>query len=450
MERDFELPDVGEGLEEATIVEWSVRPGDHVSLNDTVCAIETAKAEVELPSPFTGTVVATNGRPGDTLHVGDLLIRFEVDEAEAAAKGGGGAGTGTDNAARKPTMVGYGLEENPTTKHTSRQWPRRAARTEETTPGTVRAEGQTGDQGRRDTVPAAAPPVRKLAKDLGVDIALVVPTGARGEVTRDDVRAAAGADVESVADAGRSSFEIPVRGVRARIANRMSVSRSTIPEATCGVWVDCAHLLELRNQRTAAGASDPAAGSSSVTPFTMIAWLAVRALGVAPLFNATFHRERDVIEVHRSVHLGIATTTEQGLMVVVLHDADLLALDDFGLAMSDLIRRGRAGTLTPRELTGSTFTVNNFGALGLDDADPIINYPEAALLGVGSIRPRPAVVDGAIVPRPLLKLIAAFDHRVCDGAEAGRYLSRLRELVEQPELWFPEPEVRPGASQARG
>ena len=264
------------------------------------------------------------------------------------------------------------------------------------------------------------------------------------------MHAAAGADPESVADAGRNSFEIPVRGVRARIAQRMSVSRSTIPEATCAVWVDCADLLELRKQRTAAKGSDQAAGSSSVTPFTMIAWLAIRALGVAPLFNASFRQERDVIEVHRSVHLGIATTTEQGLMVVVLRDADLLALDDFGLAMSDLIHRARAGTVTPRELTGSTFTVNNFGALGLDDADPIINYPEAALLGVGSIRPRPAVVGGAIVPRPLLKLIAAFDHRVCDGAEAGRYLSRLKELVEHPELSFPETEVRSGPARAQG
>jgi pyruvate dehydrogenase E2 component (dihydrolipoamide acetyltransferase) len=175
-----------------------------------------------------------------------------------------------------------------------------------------------------------------------------------------------------------------------------------------------------------------------VTPFTIIAWLAVRALNVAPMFNASFRQEPDVIEVHRSVHLGVATTTDQGLMVVVIRDADLLGLEDFGLAMRDLIQRARSATLTPQELTGSTFTVNNFGALGLDDADPIINYPEAAILGVGSIRSRPAVVEGAIVPRPLLKFVAAFDHRVCDGAEAGRYLSRLKDLVEHPGLSFPE------------
>lgn len=216
----------------------------------------------------------------------------------------------------------------------------------------------------------------------------------------------------------------------------MSVSRSTIPEATCAVWVDCTQLLELRTRLSTN--RDPSAGSASITPFTIIAWLAVRALAAAPLFNASFRDERDVIEVHGAVHLGIAADTEQGLMVVVVRDADTLGLGTFGRAMGDLTRRARSGALTPRELSGSTFTVNNFGALGLDDADPIINHPEAAILGVGSIRPQPAVVDGEIVARPLLKLITAFDHRICDGAEAGRYLSRLKELVEQPELSFPE------------
>jgi 2-oxoisovalerate dehydrogenase E2 component (dihydrolipoyl transacylase) len=439
VQRDFELPDLGEGLEEATVVEWHVQPGDHVTLNDTLCDIETAKAEVELPSPFTGTVLVTNGRPGETLRVGELLIRFELDETTVAAPEEVDAAVGGEAAERTPTLVGYGVREASTTKRVRRQWPRRY--------------GTPADGPRRDAVPSApattagrapaTPPVRKLAKDLGVDIATVVPTGPRGEITRDDLRAAArgGAEAETAprSPRARTSSEIAVRGVRARIATRMSVSRSTIPEATCAVWVDCTQLLELRTWLTTSQPVADASGEpAALTPFTIIAWLAVRALQAAPLFNSSFRDERDVIEVHGAVHLGIAADTQQGLMVVVVHDADTLGLSDFGTAMGDLTRRARSGGLTPRELTGSTFTVNNFGALGLDDADPIINHPEAAILGVGSMRPQPAVVGGEIVARPLLKLVAAFDHRVCDGAEAGRYLSRLKELVEQPGLSFPD------------
>jgi pyruvate dehydrogenase E2 component (dihydrolipoamide acetyltransferase) len=408
------------------MVEWNVRPGDHVSLNDPICALETAKAEVELPSPFAGTVLAIRGQPGDTLRVGELLIRFELDEAGTNSAGGLARTTTDDDHAPAPTLVGYGIEEKPATKYHSRAWPRRDA-APETDPVELR--------------PIATPPVRKLAKDLGVDLGQVTPTGLRGEITREDVRSASRIGPSSAASVleavEQRTTEIPVRGVRARIASRMSVSRSTIPEATGGVWVDCANLLELRDGLTTATSGAGASSQSTkITPFTIIAWLAVRALGVAPLFNASFRQERDVIEVHGSVHLGIATTTEQGLMVPVLRDADAMGLGEFGLTMQELTHRARLRTLSPEELTGSTFTVNNYGALGLDDANPIINYPESAILGVGSMRTQPAVVDGAIVARPLLKLIAAFDHRVCDGAEAGRYLSRLKELVENPELSF--------------
>jgi 2-oxoisovalerate dehydrogenase E2 component (dihydrolipoyl transacylase) len=440
MERDFELPDVGEGLEEATIVEWHVRPGDHVSLNEPICAIETAKAEVELPSPFAGTVLVTNGAPGDTLRVGEVLIRFDLDDTGVNSESGADSGVGADgDADHMPTLVGYGVGPGPATNSTSRQWPRRDA---------APADAASGQPAPVEGRPMATPPVRKLAKDLGVDLETVIPTGSRGEMTRDDVRAASGNGPSSGASPRPergSSSEIPVRGVRARIANRMSVSRSTIPEATCGVWVDCANLLDLRERfRAADQARDTPAATTSITPFSIIAWLAVRALSAAPLFNASFRQERDVIEVHGSVHLGIATSTEQGLMVVVIRDADTLELGDFSEAVVQLTHRARSGTLTPHDLTGSTFTVNNYGALGLDDANPIINYPEAAILGVGSIRSQPAVVDGEVVPRPLFKLVASFDHRVCDGAEAGRYLSRLKNLVEHPELALPDGGVSAG------
>jgi pyruvate dehydrogenase E2 component (dihydrolipoamide acetyltransferase) len=220
--------------------------------------------------------------------------------------------------------------------------------------------------------------------------------------------------------------------VRARIAEHMTTSRTRIPDATCGVTADCTRLLEVRsalNEHAERGGRAPV-----ITPFSLLARFVVLALEANPMLNATFDERGPEIRLHEAVHLGIGTATDRGLVVTVARDAGGRSVHDLSAELARLSERARAGTAAPAELSGSTFTISNFGALGLDDGIPIINHPEAAILGVGAIRPRPHVVDGAVVARPTAALTLAFDHRVCDGAEAGRFLGQLRRTIEAPEL----------------
>jgi pyruvate dehydrogenase E2 component (dihydrolipoamide acetyltransferase) len=286
-----------------------------------------------------------------------------------------------------------------------------------------------------------------MARDLGVDLASLAPgSGANGVITRADVEQAAdgvASDADEAKDAPlprkrvRPGSVIPVEGIRARVADRMTTSRSTIPEASCRVVVDCARLLEVRNALR--GRAIQRAGSDVLTPFTLILRAAVMALGDCPILNATFDAEAGVIRVHDAVHLGIGTDVLDGLVVTVVRDAHLRSLVDLAVDARRLTDGARRGTLTPADLIGSTFTVSNFGSLGLDDGYPIINYPEAAILGVGAIKDQPAVVNHTVVPRPLVNMTCSFDHRVCDGADVALFLNRVRELIETPELLIFEP-----------
>jgi pyruvate dehydrogenase E2 component (dihydrolipoamide acetyltransferase) len=410
--KDFLVPDLGEGLEEATIVEWRVAPGDTVALNQVLCTVETAKAEVDVPSPYAGSVVALGGAANETLKVGSLLARIAVS--------GGGS-------TREPTLVGYGHDES---IDRSRRGRRRAG-----APDAVSTMAPS-------TKPLASPPVRKLARDLGVDLGSVSPgSGPDGIVTRADLHAAADASRDVPAaqhqariptTAGAGVTTEPVKGVRARVAEHMSMSRTRIPDATCSVVVDCTRLLEVR--ATLNIAAERRGLTKPVTPFALLCRLFVQALKAAPGLNASYDESGPAIKVFDAVHLGIGTATDRGLLVTVVRDADQRSTLDLALEMSRLAGRAREGTITPAELTGSTVTMSNFGALGLDEGIPVINYPEAAILGVGSIKPRPHVVDGAVVARPTATITLAFDHRVADGADAGRLLGTLRDLVESPEL----------------
>jgi pyruvate dehydrogenase E2 component (dihydrolipoamide acetyltransferase) len=356
---DFLVPDLGEGLEDATITSWAVGVGDVVELNQTLCTVETNKAEVEIPSPFAGRIEELGGAEGETLAVGTLLVRIETD-------------------ARTPVLVGYGVDDGM-------------------------------DRSRRAR---AAPKTRKLAADLAVDLAGLQPgSGTEGVITRDDVLHAAGS----------TSQTIPVRGVQARMATQMSLSRSRIPDAHASVQVDCAALLRLRD-------------ALDVTPFVLTLRLLVVALGRHPMLNATWvdTEAGPEIRLHPEVRLGVAVATERGLMVPVVdtHGRSTRQLAD---AVEDVVARARAGTLAPMQLSGSTFTVSNFGALGLDEGVPVINHPEAAILGMGSLKPRAVVVDDAVVARPTMTLTCAFDHRIADGAQAAAFLTDLRGLIESPE-----------------
>lgn len=390
MNREFLVPDLGEGLQDATITSWSVAVGETVELNQTLCTVETNKAEVEIPSPFAGQVLELGGKAGDTLAVGSLLVRFET--SEPAAGPGGTVKNGVRP--RKSVLVGYG--------------------TDETMDASRRAAPPAGQRAR------AKPPVRKLAADLHVDLQKLAPgSGPEGVVTRDDVLAVAG-----------SSDIVDVGGVQAAMARRMSLSRNEIPDAHARVEVDCSALVQLRDRIKTADAELP------VTPFVLTLRLLVLVLGRHQMLNATWLEtaEGPQIHRHRAVHLGFGVAAPRGLLVPVIRDAQSMTTRELSAAVARLVELARAGKLGPTELSGSTFTVSNFGALGLDDGVPVINYPEAAILGMGTMKPRPVVVDGAVVARPTMSLTCAFDHRIVDGAQAAAFLGDLRSVIEAPEL----------------
>jgi 2-oxoisovalerate dehydrogenase E2 component (dihydrolipoyl transacylase) len=366
----FVVPDLGEGLEEVTLTCWQVAVGDDVELNQPLCSVETAKAEVEIPSPYAGRVVEIRGAEGEVLPVGSLLARIESAPAT--------------NGARKPVLVGYGADD---ALDTSRRRPK------------------------------AKPSVRKLAADLLVNLS-DVPPGADGLVSRDAVLAAAGVGAERP---GVSYDVLPVRGVHAQMAERMTLSRSTIPDAHASVQVDGTALLRLSDE--------------VFTPFVLTLRLLVIALTHNKILNSTWVDGPDGAQVHshHAIHLGFAVASPRGLLVPVVADAQSKTTRELAECVARLIGEARAGTLKPAELTGSTFTVSNFGALGLDEGVPVINYPEAAILGMGSLKPRPVVVDGNVVARPQMTLTCAFDHRIADGANAAQFLRELRGLIESPE-----------------
>lgn len=390
MNREFLVPDLGEGLQDATITGWNVAIGDTVALNQTLCTVETNKAEVEIPSPYAGQVLELGGAPGETLAVGALLARIETSESAPASTPTNGTGT-----TRKAVLVGYGTDD-------SMDASRRRA--------------PAPESGR----PRAKPPVRKLAAELHVDLTALAPgSGPEGIITRDDVLAAAdGAEL------------LDVRGVQAEMARRMMLAHSEIPDAHASVEVDCTALLALRDRIVAADKELP------VTPFVFTLRMLVIALRRHPILNSTWVAtdERPRIHQHPAVHLGFGVAAPRGLLVPVVANAQRLTTRELAQTVSRLIDGARAGSLTPQQLTGSTFTVSNYGALGLDDGVPVINYPEAAILGMGSLKPRPVVVDGAVTARPTMTLTCAFDHRIADGAQAAAFLLELRGLIETPEL----------------
>ena len=389
--REFLVPDLGEGLEDATITGWSVAVGDEVELNQTLCTVETNKAQVEIPSPFAGRILELGGREGDTLPVGAVLVRIETDVAAPEPEPAPGN--------RRAVLVGYGADDTMDSSRRTGAAPRHRAR---------------GHRAR------AKPPVRKLAADLDVDLGAVAGSGPDGIVTRDDVLAAAG---QVPAD-----DMVPVRGVQAEMAHRMTLSRSRIPDAHGSVQVDGSALLALRDKLRERTGDD-------ITPFVLTLRLLTIVLGRHPQLNATWVDTSDGPQIHRhpAIHLGFGVAAARGLLVPVIRDAQTLTTRALAATVTRLIAAAREGTLKPAELQGSTFTVSNFGALGLDEGVPVINYPEAAILGIGSLKPRAVVVDGAVVARPTMTLTCAFDHRVADGAQVAAFLGELRGLIEAPE-----------------
>jgi len=397
--RDFLLPDLGEGLEDAEVLAWRVAVGDTVELNQTLVEVNTAKALVEIPAPWPGTVAALHAGEGDVVRVGQPLVSIEV-QGEAADE---------ERPKREPLLVGYGVavEEDA---------PRRAGG------GTPRASREGG------APVAASPPVRRLAKQLGVDLGTVAGTGPGGRVTREDVEsAAAGGTGEQERAADEDVEVVPVKGTRRLIAEKMARSAREIPHVTTFLTVDATEIQALREELAAeAGAR--------VSPLPIVVRALVEVCREHPLLNASFDADGSRIRVFRRQHVGIATDTARGLLVPVVHDAHERGILELAGEIARLSTAARSGSITLEEMAGGTITVTNVGSFGAEFGTPIINHPEAAILALGVLEPRALVVDGRVEARPAVTLSLSFDHRVLDGAEAGRALAALAELVQSPSL----------------
>jgi 2-oxoisovalerate dehydrogenase E2 component (dihydrolipoyl transacylase) len=421
-ESDFCLPDLGEGLTEAEIIAWRVQVGDEVSTDQIVVEVETAKAAVEVPVPFAGRVATLHAREGQVVPVGAPLISVVTGAAGLREPGVATPVTAGPAAGDSGSvLVGYG-----TSAGSSRR--RRHVRNGRSGPGEAGGGPRRHAPGR---VPVISPLVRKMAHDAGVDLAALAGSGPSGLVLRRDVEQAierrTPAPAEPAAGARTAAgdeLRIPLRGARKMAADKLSRSRREIPEATVWVDVDATDLLAARATMNARQPERP------VSILALVARFAVLGLRRYPELNGRV--EADEIVLPPGVQLGFAAQTGRGLVVPVIRDAHLLSARDLSAAIAELTSAARAGTASPADLSGGTFTVNNYGVFGVDGSAAIINHPEVAILGIGRIIDRPWVVDGAVVPRKLAELTLAFDHRVCDGGTAGGFLRYVADCIESP------------------
>ncbi|MFD4969595.1 dihydrolipoamide acetyltransferase family protein [Streptomyces sp. NPDC058424] len=454
---EFRLPDLGEGLTEAEVVRWLVEVGDVVAIDQPVVEVETAKAMVEVPCPYAGVVTARFGEEGTELPVGAPLLTVAVGEQDAGAAGDAGDATeGSGN-----VLVGYGTGAPPARRRRVRPAPmasgsRGASGAVEAAAPVAAAAPAANGSARTAGVPAAAhaiavaerpadgpvpvisPLVRRLARENGVDLRQLSGSGPEGLILRADVEdvlradAARGRGVGAPAapaagPAQASGSRVPLKGVRGAVADKLSRSRREIPDATC--WVD-ADATELMRARAAMNA----AGGQKISLLALLARICTAALARHPELNSRVDMEaREIVRLD-AVHLGFAAQTERGLVVPVVRDAHTRDAESLTAEFARLTEAARAGTLTPAELTGGTFTLNNYGVFGVDGSTPIINHPEAAMLGVGRIVPKPWVHEGELAVRQVVQLSLTFDHRVCDGGTAGGFLRYVADCVEQPAV----------------
>ncbi len=473
---DFMLPDVGEGLTEADILKWLVRPGDTVEHNQVLVEVETAKAAVELPSPFAGVVAVLHAQEGDTVEVGRPIITIDTDGSGTAAAEQPtddrppiydvpGEGQLTGEPKRQPVLVGYGPREG-----ASRRRPRKTADLAPTANAAFNvpppSEGPVADDelgttpvvdddpaavssgrvhaGRHGGAPSsgrvhvlAKPPVRKLAKSLGVDLATVAATGPNGVVTRADVeRAAADTDpTEAAAPApvarptGRET-RVPIRGVRKHTAAAMVSSAFTAPHVTEFITVDVTPMMELRDR---VGARREFA-DVKVSPLLFVAKAVILAAKRTPEINATWDDAAQEIVLKHYVNLGIAAATDRGLVVPNVKDADQLSMLELARAIGGLTEVARTGRTTPADMSGGTITITNVGVFGVDTGTPILNPGETGIVAFGAVRKTPWVVDDAIVPRWVTQLAVSFDHRVVDGQQGSQFLADVAAVLADPGM----------------
>ncbi|GAA0294628.1 2-oxo acid dehydrogenase subunit E2 [Streptomyces polychromogenes] len=431
---EFKLPDLGEGLTEAEIVRWLVAVGDVVAIDQPVVEVETAKAMVEVPCPYGGVVTARFGEEGEELPVGAPLITVAVG-AETAPAGAVQApaaeadGEGAANAPRP--LIGYGSDHSRPARRRRVRPVTAAVSAPVAAPVPVPAApvAPVAPVAPGGPVPVISPLVRKLARDNGVDLRALRGSGPEGLILRADVEAALRAPepVAAPVAVAAQGERIPLKGLRGAVAEKLSRSRREIPEATC--WVD-ADATELMAARAAMNAVD----GPKISVLALLARICTAALARYPELNSTVDLAANEIVRLPAVHLGFAAQTERGLMVPVVRDAHTRSPESLSAEFARLTELARAGKLAPSDLTGGTFTLNNYGVFGVDGSTPIINHPEAAMLGVGRIIPKPWVYRGELAVRQVVQLSLTFDHRVCDGGAAGGFLRYVADCVENPAV----------------
>jgi 2-oxoisovalerate dehydrogenase E2 component (dihydrolipoyl transacylase) len=424
MSSQFLLPDLGEGLTEAEIVSWLVAPGDLIAVDQVVVEVESAKSVVELPSPYAGRVETLHGEVGDVLQKGAVLITVASDAVAEAPAAAESAGSGA-------VLVGYGTRES-----TVRLKRPEGGRFGNRAPTSVPAVATTLLDPDRHS-PVVSPLVRKQAKQHGIDATQLAGTGPGSLVLRADVDGAIAALEASLVAAPPMVSEaqkpaplmgderIAMTGMRKLIAQRLSTSRRTIPEATIWLDVDATELFAAKERLQ----------WSTGERFTLTALFArfvVAGLAEYPILNSSVDEVANEIIRHRAIGLGLAAQTPRGLMVPVIHDAGSLTTRQLRDRIGDVVARSEKGDYPSAQLTGGTFTLNNYGAFGVDGSTPIINHPEVAMIGIGRIIDRPWVVNGELAVRKVVTLSFVFDHRVCDGDVASGFLTFVARCVEEP------------------
>jgi len=404
------LPDIGEGIAEAELDDWSVKVGDIVAEDDVLCSVMTDKAVVEVPTPVSGTVVWIAGEAGDRLAIGGPLVRIEVE------------GDGNLAAGEAPSEAEPVAEPADTAPQ---------AAPAPTSPPPVKQPLGAGEK------PLAAPSVRKAAQDAGIDLRLVQGTGPANRISHDDLAGYIAHGPSMAVSGPRQAVggtDIKVKGMRRVIADKMALSKARIPHITVVEEVDVTDLETLRAQLNTAHASDK--GKLTILPFVMAA--IVRGVAEQPEMNATFDDEAGIIHQSHPVHIGIAAQTPNGLTVPVVRHAEASNLWANAAEVARLSAAAREGKATREELSGSTITVTSLGPLGAIATTPIINHPEVAIVGVNKIAIRPMWDGNAFQPRKMMNISCSFDHRVIDGWDAAVFVQRLKTLLETPALLFIE------------
>jgi 2-oxoisovalerate dehydrogenase E2 component (dihydrolipoyl transacylase) len=421
------MPDVGEGVAEAELVEWHVKPGDAVREDMVLAAVMTDKATVEIPSPVSGTVTWLAGEIGDVIAVKAPLIRIDI--------GGEGRAPGDDQRQEPAEAETIAKPEAAPEERLLVAKPADSPKAPVAQPSAASAPRAAG---AGDARPLASPAVRRRAQDAGIDLRQVHGTGPAGRITHDDLdtHAAGGAEVPAPTGLARrtATEEIKVTGMRRRIAEKMSLSASRIPHITYVEEVDVTDLEDLRE--TMNKTRKPEHPKLTILPFLMRAM--VKTIGEQPDVNATFDDEAGIITRSGAVHIGIATQTPSGLTVPVVRHAEARTVWDCASEVSRLAEAARTGTAQREELSGSTITITSLGAMGGIVTTPIINHPEVAIVGVNKIAMRPVWDGSQFVPRKIMNLSSSFDHRVIDGWDAATFVQRIKTLLETPALIFIE------------